>query len=220
MSLTTQLLEANQANRAQAPDEFLKVMDDATQALVDQQIEDKAPKKGDQLPGFTLPDAKGETVTFEQALNGKNFAVITFYRGGWCPYCNLELNALQSRLSEIEALGASLVAITPETPDNSLTTSEKHNLAFPVLSDIDNTYARQLGMVFTLPENLQEVYGKFGLDLEKHNGNDKYELPLPATFVADASGNILHAFTPADYTKRLDPDTILEVLRDASVSVA
>lgn len=213
MTLTEQLLTANQANRAKAPAEFLEIMDNATRGLVEQQIADQAPKQGEQLPTFTFPNVKGENVSFEQALAGKSYAVITFYRGGWCPYCNIELRALQAKLNEIEALNASLIAITPETPDNSLTTSEKNALAFPVLSDIDNTYARQLGMVFSLPADLREVYGKFGLSLEKHNGNDKWELPLPATFVVDANRTILHAFAPADYTKRLDPETILEVLR-------
>lgn len=220
MNLTEQLLTANLANRSKAPSEFLEVMDNATQALINKQIEAQAPRAGDQLPVFSLPAINGDTITLEQALAGKAYGVVAFYRGGWCPYCNIELRALQANLSEIEALNAKLIAITPETPDNSLTTAEKNDLTFPILSDIDNVYARSLGMVFALPQDLREVYGKFGLDLSKHNGNDKWELPLPATFVVEATGKILHAFTPADYTKRLDPEIILEVLRKEAAVAA
>ncbi|TXF87605.1 AhpC/TSA family protein [Neolewinella aurantiaca] len=218
MSLTQELLAANQTNRANIPGETLAKMDAATQALLDDHIEDRAPKAGDTLPGFNLPGVDGSKVSLTDALNGKPFGVVTFYRGGWCPYCNIQLAHLQNRLPEIEALNAELIAITPETPDNSLNTKEKHDLSFAVLSDIDNSYARELGMVFALPDSIREIYGQFGLDVAKFNGNDDWELPLPATFVIKADGEILHAFTPADYTKRLDPDVILEVLRKQQVA--
>lgn len=213
MSLTNELLTANQNNRSNIPAETLAVMDAAVANLLSDHIEDRAPKAGDTLPEFSLPGVDGKTLSLADALGGKAYGVVAFYRGGWCPYCNIELNHLQKRLPEFEGLNAALIAITPETPDNSLNTKEKNNLAFPILSDIDNTYARSLGMVYALPADLREIYGGFGLDVEKFNGNDKWELPLPATFVIRANGEILHAFTPADYTKRLDPDVIIDVLK-------
>ncbi|SEP95146.1 peroxiredoxin-like family protein [Neolewinella agarilytica] len=217
MSLTDQLLTTNQANRTKIDNARLSIMDNAVQQLTDSGIEANTPVKGDTLPAFSLPGVDGKTVSLQEVLNGRDFAVVSFYRGGWCPYCNLELRALQQTLPELKELNAALVAITPETPDNSLTTSEKNELAFPVLSDLGNVYARELGLVFSLPADLREVYDGFGIDLKKNNGDDLYELPLPATFVIDADANILLAFAPADYTKRLDPADILQVLREHSV---
>ena len=113
---------------------------------------------------FTLPDVNGKNVSLEEFTS--DFLVVSFYRGGWCPYCNFELRALQSVLPQLEALNTELVAISPETPDNSLNTAEKNELSFTVLSDIDNTYAKSLGLVFQMPADLQEVYHSFNLKVD------------------------------------------------------
>jgi len=141
------------------------------------------------------------------------FLVISFYRGGWCPYCNLELKALQEILPELKELGADLIAVTPETPDNSLTTSEKNELSFSVLSDVNNTYAKSLGLVFQMPENLRELYHSFNLNVDVHNGNKDYELPMPATFIVNEQREIIYSFVPEDYTERLEPEIILNFLK-------
>jgi len=117
-------------------------------------------------------------------------------------------------LSEIKALGASLVAISPQTPDHSLTLAEKHNLSFDLLSDVGNQVARQYGLVFSLPEPLQQLYiKKFGVDLQDYNADEAYELPLPGTFIVAPAGTIRFAFVEADYTLRLEPDEIVNQLR-------
>jgi peroxiredoxin len=144
--------------------------------------------------------------------------VISFYRGGWCPYCNFELRALQQILPELKELGANLVAITPETPDNSLTTPEKNEVAFDILTDYDNNYARELGLVFKMPKDLQEVYGSFGIDVEAHNENPNFELPMPATLVVGANREVLYAFVSEDYTKRADTTAILEILKQRQLA--
>ncbi|MEM6717142.1 MAG: peroxiredoxin-like family protein, partial [Cyanobacteria bacterium P01_C01_bin.147] len=138
---------------------------------------------------------------------------IAFYRGGWCPYCNLELKALQNALASIQETGAALVAISPETPDNSLTTQEKNELAFPVLSDLDNQVARQFGLVFQLPASLRPIYDGFGIDLVAYNGNDQFELPIPATYVVQPNGEIVYAFADVDYTKRAEPSDVVNALK-------
>jgi peroxiredoxin len=161
---------------------------------------------------FTLPNALGKNVSFAERVQ-KGKVVISFYRGGWCPYCNMELRALQEILPEIESLNSSLMAISPEVPDESLNTSEKNELSFDVLSDIDNKLAKEIGLVFQMPADLREVYQTFNIDVSKHNGNEDYELPLSATYVVNQNGIIEYAFGSEDYTERADPQEILKSLK-------
>jgi peroxiredoxin len=119
---------------------------------------------------------------------------------------------LQLELPRIEELGASLMAVSPETPDNALSTREKIDLSFEVLSDVGNKIARQFGIVFTLPEDVREIYAGFGMDIPASNGDDTFELPIPATYVITPDRKIVIAFVDADYTKRLDPEDIIKGL--------
>ncbi len=122
---------------------------------------------------------------------------------------------MQLALFEIEALGAQLVTVSPELPDKSLSTAERNAVAFEVLSDAGNKVARDFGLVFSLAEKLRPIYASFGIDIPAYNGDDTFELPMPATYVIDADGTILHAFVDADYTKRLEPAEIVEILKTA-----
>ena len=215
MSLDQKISEYRASFRTKVATDIQDVMANATTALADSGITSQAPKVSDKLPNFNLTNQQGESRTLESLLsNGP--VVVTFYRGGWCPYCNLELRAYQEIINDIKAAGATLVAITPELPDASLSTAEKNELAFEVLSDIGSNYARNIGLVFTLPEQLRPIYSSFGIDLEKHNGDGQFDLPLAATFVVAADGVIASAFVDADYTKRQEPSDVLEVLRSLS----
>ena len=120
---------------------------------------------------------------------------------------------MQRTLPEIEALGAQLVTVSPQLPDNSLSTAEKLDLTFKVLSDVGNKVAREFGLVFTLPEEMRSIYQDFGIDLPGANGDESFELPMPATYVIDKSGIVRLAFVDIDYTRRLDPDDIIASLR-------
>lgn len=212
MSLSQDLENKRTAAAINIPKEKYAVMQASTKELQAAELSQQAFKKGQKIPSFELPNAKGNTVRSEELLkNGP--LIISFYRGGWCPYCNMELRALQQVLGQIQETGAQLVAISPETPDNSLTTSEKNELTFEVLSDINNNYAKQLGLVFQMPEDLREVYHSFKIDVPKHNENQDYELPMPATYVVNTDGEIIFDFVPEDYTYRLDPEEILKVLQ-------
>lgn len=193
--------------------ERLKIMDEATSALVRSGLRSTAVKEGDRVDDFILMDAHGRPVQLQQLLE-TGPVVVTFYRGGWCPYCNIELRGLQRALPEIKELGASLIAISPQLPDNSLSTEEKNSLTFPVLSDVGNVIARRFGIAFRLPDELLRTYEDFNHGLEKKNGKEgALELPMPATFVLDRDGTTLIAFVDEDYTKRLDPEVILATLR-------
>ncbi|MEO1093361.1 MAG: peroxiredoxin-like family protein [Cyanobacteria bacterium J06638_28] len=212
MNLTQALADFRHQFRANRPQEVLTVMAKATEDLEQSQIVNQALAAGDQIPTVELPNATGDRVSVQNLLS-QGPVVISFYRGGWCPYCNLELRALQSVLPELTALGANLVTISPETPDNSLSTQEKNDLTFQVLSDVGNQVARSFGLVFTLAETLRPLYNNFGIDLPAHNGDDTFELPIPATYIVRPDGTIAHASINADYTQRMDPQEILEALK-------
>jgi peroxiredoxin len=170
-------------------------------------------KNGQSAPDFTLPDAFGNQVSLK-ALLAKGPVVISFYRGEWCPFCNLELRGLQEALPKIEALGATLIAISPEKPDHGIVATEKGKLTFPVLSDFGNAVAQQFGIVFRVGDELQ-AFSKnvFKNDIALRNGEDSYELPVPATYVIDAAGVVRFAHVDVDYmTGRAEPDEVVVVL--------
>ena len=213
MSLQVELDELYQGFTQKVPPDVLNTMLDATRRLVDSGIAEKSLKLGQKAPDFDLPNPKGQSVGLKGLLE-KGPVVLNFYRGGWCPYCNLELKAYKDKLPEIEGLGASLVAISPQTPDNSLSTAEKQGLEFEVLSDEGNKTADEFGLVFTLADELHDLYKSFGLDIPKFNGDDSWELPLPGTYVVDKDGTVKYAFANADYTKRAEPDDVISVLKE------
>ena len=214
MSLSKSLADRKANNAQKVPADKWAIMERSTNELKTEALGKKALQKGDKLPVFNLPNALGKEITLDNFQN--EFLVISFYRGGWCPYCNMELRALQNILPQLNKLDAALVAISPESPDYSLTTTEKNELTFTVLSDKDNKYAKSLGLVFQLPSDLRTVYHSFNISVDKHNGNADYELPMPATYIVNKKRTIIHSFVPEDYTERLDPVTILETLNKAT----
>ena len=212
MALRDEISALNAEMLGQMPDEVKDVIMATTGNLVKTGISKQSLKEGDTIPGFKLPNAKGEDVDASD-LTSDGPTVISFYRGGWCPYCNLELKALQNSLPEIKNLGAKLIAITPETPDNSMTTIEKNNLEFEVLSDKGNEIARAFGLVFNLAEELRPIYDGFGIDIKGHNGDDSFTLPMPATYVVDKNGKIVKSFVSEDHTQRMEPSEVISALK-------
>ncbi|KAK9342805.1 thioredoxin-like protein [Lipomyces starkeyi] len=164
---------------------------------------------GDTLPEFRLSNAVGnERSSAELLANGP--LLITFYRGEWCPFCNIALVGFQKILDQIKSQGVTFVAISPELPNESLSTVEKHDLKFPVLSDIGNKYAKQLGILFQQPDSLRPIFDKFGHRLAERNGDDSFAVPVPATILIDEKGVVRNTFIDPDYTKRVEPATVLE----------
>jgi peroxiredoxin len=190
--------------------ETARLVDDDNARLL--QLAERARKDGDAFPALALPNQTGGITDLAQ-LFASGPLVVTFYRGGWCPYCNLELRAYQSALPEITALGARLIAVSPETPDNTLSTAEKNALAFDVLSDTKGHLAEALGIRFELSPAIKALYQKFGHDLPARNGDDKWSLPMPATYVVAKGGRIALAHVDPDYRRRLDPAAVLAALK-------
>jgi peroxiredoxin len=180
-------------------------------------LADKAHKAGWPFPSITLADQAGRNVDIA-ALAQQQPVIVTFYRGGWCPYCNMELRAYQARLRDIEALGARLIAVSPETPDNTLSTAEKNDLAFTVLSDAYGRLADALGIRFELSDAVKAYFVKAGHNLPTRNGEDRWSLPIPATYVVAKGGIIALADINPDYRVRTDPSRAIDALKSATAN--
>ncbi|MBB4566948.1 peroxiredoxin-like family protein [Rhizobium leucaenae] len=183
----------------------------STAALIATGQAERALRAGDVAPNFTLEGADGTLVSLLDLL-AKGSAVLTFYRGAWCPYCNLELSALQEALPEIAARSASLVAISPQTAPNSRKSIRQHNLTFPMLNDPGNELAAKFGLRWKLSDEMIGVYKTLGADLETFNGNSSWTLPMPARYIIDRDGVIAFSEINPDYTKRPDPSELLPTL--------
>lgn len=212
MSLKAELDAFRADFMANVPAEIREAMERADMELAASDVLQHALRAGDKVPDFRLPDARGGFVRLDDLL-AKGPAVLSFYRGGWCPYCNLELHSLQKVLPEITSFGAELVAISPQTPDGSLSTAEKNELAFSVLSDVGSATAKAFGIAFDLSEELRPIYTRFGHALPDQNGDESWTLPIPATYVVDRDGAIALAFLDVDYRNRLEPAEIIAALR-------
>jgi peroxiredoxin len=167
---------------------------------------------GGQAPDFELPDVNKQPVRSRELL-ARGRLVIAFYRGRWCPYCVAELEALRDVAPEIAARGAALVAISPQTVQQSSFTAEQHGLRFPVLSDAGNRVARQFGVATSLPDSLRKHYRRVFINLQHCNGDTNWELPLPAAFILERDGRVLWRWADADFRHRAEPTEILKVLR-------
>ena len=183
----------------------------AFEKLLSSDAGDKAPGKGDKAPNFVLPNVHGKDTQLSELLR-EGPVVLSFYRGGWCPFCNLEFKALSDILPEIQAKGANLIGISPETPDASLSTIEKHHLPFEVLCDLGNQIAERYGLIMTVYEELRPLYQQWGIDVPTANGDDSYQLPIPATYVIKQDGTIHACYVNKDYTSRMEPADILQAL--------
>ena len=176
-----------------------------------------AAELGSMAPDFQLPDVSGNLVSLRDLLlDGP--VVVTFYRGGWCPYCNIQLRAYQAAVPQMAALGASLVAISPQLPDQSLSTAQADELTFHVLSDVGNHVARRFGLAYALAEELRAAMRSNNKALPGVNGDESWELPVPATYVIARDARIALSYIEVDYRKRLGPEAILVALRSLQPS--
>jgi peroxiredoxin len=180
---------------------------------------DRALKAGEIAPSFVLKDAEGETVD-SKALIAKGPLVLSFYRGVWCGYCNLELKALEEARGEIEARGASLVAISLQTAANSRKSARENGLGFPILIDAGGKLSEAFGLRYKLSPKMIEFYKDLGNDLEVFNGDDSWMLPMPGRYVLGQDGVVAYAEINPDFTKRPDPSELYPVLEQLARSRA
>lgn len=210
-SLQVKLDSLREASLSRMPLEQMRDWETGIYEISEMSVMQSALTEGDAAPDFMLPDADGQTVALDSLL-ADGPVVLVWYRGGWCPYCNLQLHAMQEALPQIEAAGGQLVAISPELPGKAVSTRERHNLSFEVLSDTGLAVARQYGLVYRLPERTIDQF-KGRIDMAEYNATDSWELPLAATYVVDRDGIIRYAFVDADYRKRAEPQDIVNKLQ-------
>jgi len=172
---------------------------------------DRALRVGDSFPDFLLPNAEGRLVSRDDLL-GRGPLVATFFRGTWCPYCAVQLAALEEALPEIAAAGASLAAFTPETGGRAAEAKARHSAHYEILADVDQGLGMTCGVVFRLPEPYRRLLLSRGMDLPERQGHAGWFLPVPATFVVDRDGVVRWAFMDVDFTRRAEPDDILAAL--------
>ncbi|GGH29065.1 AhpC/TSA family protein [Sphingobacterium alkalisoli] len=209
--LKQQIEELNENLAKQLPTEVLEVFGKSIQDLKTKNIEENSVATGDTFPDFSLPNTNNEILKLQELLqNGK--VIVAFFRGSWCPYCNLELKALQENLKQIIDRKATLVEISPQTPDYSEELKGNHNLGFELLTDKNNALAKQVGISFGLQDYVIPTYGSLDIELSEYNGNDNNELPVPAVFVIDTNGSITYKFVDTNYMNRINIKELMEQL--------
>lgn len=208
--LTSDLENLANKSKEQLAESIQETMSNDINDIKEKDILANVIKVGDKLPESKLLDVTNEEINLNSTPKRM---VIMFYRGGWCPYCNLELAQYQKHLEEITGAGAELVAISPELPDESLNTKEKNELKFKVLTDVNNKFADSLGLVHTLTPELAELYDSFGFDVTAKQGTEEARLPLPATLIVNEAKEVEHIFVNVDYKKRMDPVDVVAFLK-------
>jgi peroxiredoxin len=212
-TMTEQLNAVQEGAKSQLPTEVFETFKTDQDELDAAGVPDTVVHVGTEMPDATLLSVTGTPVTFGE-VQGERPAVVVFYRGAWCPYCNVTLRSYQSELEPaLKELGAALIAISPQKPDGSLSMKEKHELSFPVLSDPANALARALGILAAPNAETQAAQLKLGLDVSTLNINDDADLPMPTVLIVDAEGTIRWIDVHPNYTTRSEPGDILDAYR-------
>lgn len=219
MSLQDRLDAFKAEFRAARPPEVRAIMERATAELIASGAAGRALKAGARAPAFTLQAPDGTPIASTDLL-AQGPLVVSFYRGVWCPYCNMELQALEGARGAFEAAGARLVAISPQNRVNSRKSVRENALGFPILSDPGNTVAAAFGLRFALPGYLIDLYKSLGNMLPLFNGDESWTLPMPGRFVIGPDGVIAYAEVNPDYTRRPEPADMLPAIRRAAAAVA
>src|SRR5438552_9109383 len=211
-SLREQFAERKELIAKYVPPEVQAIHSRAVAELQQQRTVESALAVGTKAPAFELNDHNGKLVSSTELLT-KGRLIICFFRGRWCPFCVGQLEAMNLLVQEIQAAGASLIAISPQTVQQSFFMADQHKLQFPLLSDMGNDLARQFGVVYRVPEFQQAVYRRAFINLPLANGDESWELPIPATYLVERDGTVIYASSNPDYTERPEPGEILSAVK-------
>ena len=212
-SLSERLQAFADAVRRYGP-QFQDAVDRLVERLKQHDVGENAPKPGDKMPDFILPDDKGQLVSLDSLLQ-KSPVAVTFHRGHWCPYCRINTRALAEAQNQIAAEGGQVAAIIPDREHFTAGLKAKSDAEFPILTDFDNGYALSLNLAFWVGQEMQEMMTGAGWDVSRSQGSDTWLLPVPATFVVASDGTVKARFIDPDYRKRMTIEDLLSALRAA-----
>ena len=206
-----QYMEKSKDEKSPFSSRDMAVMEKAGKHLASS-MPDPGIKAGEKAPDFVLNNALGKAVSLKDKLK-QGPVILVFYRGAWCPFCNMHLHVLQDSLPEFKKYGAQLITITPQTPDKSVEQFREKGYPFEVLSDLDSKVMKAYKLFFELPAEVVEVYKNHGIDIEAFNGKGRNILPVPGSFVIDTNGIVRAMFADTDYMKRMEPSAIIDALK-------
>ena len=212
MALQSDLQQLRDRVMATMPAASIEVFENSLEIIRTDQLKQHALQVGDEVPSMQLLRPDGSTTTLRDLLN-RDYLVLNFYRGGWCPYCNLELRAYDQLGEAFGQLGAEVIGISAELPHLAAATSAQNQLSLNVFTDPDAALMKAMGLVFALDPASKAAYRGFGIDLREKHGSDKEELPVPATYVIDRQRRVVLRHFEEDYTTRLEPETLLQQLK-------
>ena len=219
MTLQDQLNAFKEQFKTMAPEGAIEAFGRSTQELIDSGQAERALKAGDKAPDFVLTDSDRGEVALKDLL-AKGPVVLTFYRGVWCPYCNIELKALEQVAEDIRARGATLVAISMQSAADSRKSQRDNELSFPILTDKNGELADKFGIRWSLQDYVIPVHDGFGVNLPTIHGDGQWNLPMPARYVVDTDGSIAYAEVNPDYTRRPEPADLFPILDNLAASAA
>lgn len=215
MKLEEQLKQMRDSVMEKMPASAIKIMTDGFEEIRNSQLKENALQINDIVPNVTLFDPNGDSYVLNELIT-QDFLILNFYRGGWCPYCNMELRAYEALRNDFKTIGADIVGVSAEVQELGKQTHNKNALTFPVLTDKDAEFMKAIGIVFELNEETKQLYKNFGMDFTKIHGNDNFELPIPAIYVINKNREIIFKHIEEDYTTRLEPKDLLNSLRSVS----
>lgn len=213
MTLTKQLKEFHDATMSRMPQSIIQTFNDGIEEIRENGLKESALQKGDAIPDFSFKDIDGNTIQLSD-VHQSELLVLNFYRGGWCPYCNMELREYERLKKSFEEQGAKIVGISAEVPQLAAQTTQKNAISFPVLTDVDAQFMKKVGIVFSLNEKTKKDYVGFGMDFTQIHGNENYELPVPAVYVINKDMEIVFVHFEADYMTRIEPEQVLSAIKN------
>ncbi|RKR07981.1 peroxiredoxin [Maribacter vaceletii] len=213
MTLTEQLKQVKDTVMMRMPESIIQTFKEAIEEINTNRLKEKALQIGDTITGFSLININGNTVKLEDVFNSE-YLVLNFYRGGWCPYCNMELREYERLKDDFKNAGADIIGISAEVPTLASQTKDKNTLSFPVLTDKDAEFMKAIGIVFQLNEKAKKDYVGFGMDFTQIHGNENYELPVPAVYIIDKNRKVIFVHFEADYMTRIEPKEVLNFIKN------
>ncbi|CAM4420842.1 MULTISPECIES: peroxiredoxin-like family protein [Zobellia] len=218
MRLGKQLKQMKEASIERMPQSIIQIFENSIEEIKNNGLKEKALKIGEQIPDLPLTSIDGETVLLSE-LQKADYLILNFYRGGWCPYCNMELREYERLRKDFNQLNTDILGISAERVEYTSQTFDKNSLSFPILTDVNAQLMKEIGIVFQLDTASKEEYINFGIHLDEIHANNSFELPVPAVYVINKDREIVYVHIEEDYMTRLEPSILLELIKNKLTAV-